>query len=251
MRIAALAIGAILALPIPLQAGSGDCGERRTLENSAASAAAVFVGRVQEVSATSDRVTFDVSWQWKGKLMPAIVEVQVSSADELTQNGASSRFAKGNNYLVFTLNAFDPFVVDACSGSTLYGDGSVIPPSLWEPLGTNQPRTPAAVPPIPAKPSPPTFSAMGAAALVGVTLLILGRVLWHWRRKRKAAGPMPYKMGRSDKTWLAEQESLETTKPSFGDRALQKQRQIWRKKHRKVAADAARDAAKEHASADS
>lgn len=233
MRIPALLLTALLTMPLPLQAGSSGCGPTPSLESSARDAAAVFVGRAGTVSPTSDSVLFDVSWQWKGTEVPASVEVQVAAADTLNSSAASRTFTSGGTYLVFTENAFPPFIVDSCSGSVPYRDGSVIPPSLWEPLGQSQPQAPVEVATETNGANPPSFNALAAAALVGVTLLIVGRVLWtaaQRRKERKAAGPRPFKMRRSDKAWLAEQVKLESSKPSFGERELQKQRAFWRKR---------------------
>ncbi|NND04426.1 MAG: hypothetical protein HKN91_16745 [Acidimicrobiia bacterium] len=252
MRPTTLAIAILFALPIQLQAGTAGCGTSLTLEAASKQAAAVFVGRAGTVSPTSDDVTFDVDWQWKGNPMPAIVKVSVSGSADLTTSAASRVFQSGRRYLVFTTNSFDPFVVDACGPHQSYvADGSVIPPNLWEPLGASEPSKPDPVPVDQPAQKAPSWTLLGASALGAVTLLLLLRWLYKWRARRKSAGPKQFRMSRTNRAWLAEQEKIESAKPTFAERELQKQRKTWRKKRDRRRKAAAKTATKERTSVES
>ena len=254
MRPSTLLIAILLTLPVQLQAGSADCDAAVSIEAASQRAEAVFVGTARSVSPTSDDVTFDVDWLWKGDTIPAAVKVSVLGTEDLVGSAASRTFVAERKYLVFTANRSAPFVVDTCAPNQAFAaDGSVIPPNLWEALGNSTPTLPEPAESASPVKQPPSWTAMGAAALGAVLALLLLRGLLRWRERRKTEGPKPFRMRRSDRAWLAEQESLESDKPTSAERELEKLRKIWakkRKKQLKAAAVAAKAAEIHHASAD-
>ncbi len=254
MRPVTLAITVLLFLPVLPHAGSSECDPTPSLEVASQKAGVVFIGRTRTVSPTSNDVTFDVDWQWKGHPIPAVVTVGVSGPTELATSAASRTFATDRKYMVFTTNSFEPFVVDACGAHQPFAaDGSVIPPNLWEALGNSEPIQPGPIGVVTVTGPPPSWTSMGAVAIGAVILMMLVRSLFKRREQRKNAGPKPFKMGRATKEWLAEQEKLEHAKPTFGDRKLEKQRKVWarQRKKRLKPATAATPAVKRRASADS
>lgn len=239
------AAASLLTMPIAsAQTGNLACGSTPSLESASRQASAVFVGTARDIDPTSNRVTFDVSWQWKGAVMPTVVDVEVSPADDLATSAASRLFTAGRNYLVFTQNAFEPFVVDSCAPIQPYvSSASLIPPNLWVALDNETAYRPAAV--VAAEPS--AARAITTRVLIGVVasiVLILGiRKMVLWQRRRRT-DPKPYRMSRFNRQYLESQSKVEGTKRTFGDKALERQRRFFRRRRKRRSRSVAKTASR-------
>ena len=238
---------AVLTMPEAAAQTSG-CNSIPSLETASRRASAVFVGKARNIDPASNEVVFDVDWQWKGAVMPAVVDVQVTPADDLATSAASRLFTSGRNYLVFTQNAFEPFVIDSCAPSQPYvSSASVIPPNLWVALDNDTAYRPSPV--VSSEPSTAqsttTRILIGIIATIGLALGI--RKLVVWRRRRREDGPKPFKMSRVNREYLEAQTRSEAGKRTSADKSIARQRRFSRRRRRKrnrAAAKAAKSRSK-------
>ena len=218
-----------LMAPSTAVADAPACSATPSLEAAARDARVVFVGEVLRVDAAAGAAYFEIDWQWKGQQTSEQVEVTFDSEED--GNPTGPRFALGERYLVFTRNAFAPFIVDACAPHRAYpADAASIPPNLWAGLGTSVPYRPAAAPPPEPVRSLPSSTELGSVALASVAALLLGRTLVGRIRKRRAEGPS-HKVSKRKQRWLRKRIHNESGVTTHGDRAVTRMR-LRRRRHR-------------------
>jgi hypothetical protein len=119
--IAAVGLGWLVWLP---QAAGASCAELPRLAQSVASADVIFVGRVTAVTNGSRWATVAIEDVWKGRDLPAAVEVHAGPADPPGPLQAASSvdrtYRVGSRYIFFPYGKPPTFRDSSCSATQRY-----------------------------------------------------------------------------------------------------------------------------------
>jgi len=136
---------ALMAATVIIAAGpaSAQCSSNVAAERAMVNATAVFVGEVISTSDGGRVAKVRVTSIWKGRDLPATVEVRGASEPGGPASATDRRFETGTTYLVIPENTREPFLATACSATQPSNAVSnVIPETYHQALGATEGRSP-------------------------------------------------------------------------------------------------------------
>lgn len=159
----------------PAQAQCAPFGDTAAAVGAAAS---VFVGEVRSVETDDRIVTMEVLSVWKGRDLPAHVEVRGTTTYGAAPAATDRRFEAGARYLVIPENSRSPFLATSCSATQRFsGSPGLIPQSLQDAAGTASGRAPLGPDPVDVE-AAVSRSVLPLIGAIGLIALTWAAILW-------------------------------------------------------------------------